>query len=204
MMKKIFVTTVLAAGLISCSPIPPSAYYDRGNPESLLETSSEVVNFSIDSPAAVQNITQWINQDQPSRAELICNDGDALCYEVQQALSQFGVSTEHVTGSENSVALIYERTLARECENRYIDNPVNPYNLNHPTFGCSKALNVVQMVSDKRQFTNPALSDYADAEKVAQGIAGYRLAPAFTPVTVDPNFTPISGISSSSDLGGGK
>ena len=70
----------LALGLLAlsaCQPKPSdSAYYNRGGPESLLDVSSEVVNLSVADPAALQELSTWIKQDQPTRAELYCNDGE--------------------------------------------------------------------------------------------------------------------------------
>jgi len=190
--RKLIYSSVLAAFLVACSQIPKEAYFTRGQPESLLDASSEVVNLKITSAASVQEITNWINKDQPTRAELSCTDNEALCQKVQNVLRQFGVPVQHTSASSNNVALIYERVLARDCENRYIDNTVNPYNLNHPSFGCSVAVNIVQMVSDKRQFTNPPLMDYPDAEKTVQGYGFYRTPSAFTPSKTDSDFQPIA------------
>jgi hypothetical protein len=44
---------------------------------------------------------------------------------------------------------------------------------NHPSFGCAVAGNAVQMVSDKRQFTNPGLLDFPDAEKAEMNYKNY-------------------------------
>jgi len=192
MIKKILYTSALSVILVACSHIPKEAYFDRGQPESLLDVSSEVVNLKIESPASIQEITGWINQDQPTRAELNCPDGDALCGKVQKVLHQFGVPVKYTSASDNNVVLVYERVLARDCENRYIDNPINPYNLSHPTFGCSNAVNMVQMVSDKRQFISPPLMDYADGDKAAQVAGNYHKAANFTPAAVDSNFQAIA------------
>lgn len=54
-----------------------------------------------------------------------------------------------------------------------MDNSINPYNLNHRTFGCSTAVNMVQMVGDKRQFTSPALLDFRDGENAVQDYETY-------------------------------
>ena len=64
-----------------------------------------------------------------------------------------------VTGAGQSVDMLYERVAAYNCVNRYVNNSSNNANLNHPAFGCSVASNIVQSVTDKRQFTNPALLD---------------------------------------------
>lgn len=169
-------TSVLASSaLVSCSSIPPEAYFERGSPESLLDVSSEVVNLSVASESALDEMTNWINQDQPSRAELYCMDGDARCVAAQEVLDLYGVPSMYVPSADNMVSLVYERVLARDCENRFIDNTINPYHLNHPTFGCSTAANMVQMVSDKQQFVRPNLMDMPDAKKSVQTYKNYMI-----------------------------
>jgi hypothetical protein len=76
---------------------------------------------------------------------------------------------------ENSVSLVYERVLARDCENRFIDNTINPYNLDHPTRGCSTASNMLQMITDKRQITSPTLLDYSDGSRLERVMDGYEI-----------------------------
>lgn len=163
--------------LAACSQIPGEAYYDRGSPESLLDVSSEVVNLSVTSESALDELANWLNQDQPTRAELYCLDGDARCVAAQEVLDLYGVPSAYAPSGENMVTLVYERVLARDCENRFIDNSVNPYHLNHPTFGCSTAVNMVQMVSDKQQFVRPNLMDMPDAKKASQVYRNYMKAP---------------------------
>jgi len=177
----------IALLLFGCDRIPPEAYFNHGAPESLLDQSSEVVNFELTTPASVEELVDWVNQDQPSRAELYCNDGESLCSEAHDVLVQFGVDVLFVSSPDNVVTLVYERVLARDCENRYIDNSINPYNLPHPTLGCSNASNVLQMVTDKRQFTSPALLDYSDAARLDRVMRGYRQPYSVAPIEVDPN-----------------
>lgn len=173
-MKKTILSLIPAFLLLSgCSEVPREAYFNHGDPESLLDASSEVVSVQLASDQSVQEVIDWVDQDQPTRAELLCVDGDPLCVATQEALGVYGVDYRVVASQENTVHLIYERVLARDCENRFIDNHINPYKMNHPTFGCSTASNMVRMVSDKRQFISPPLLDYFDAErgvKVYQGI----------------------------------
>lgn len=178
--------------LAACSTIPKEAYFQRGTPESLLDASSEVINIRLESENSVNDVTDWVNKDQPTRAELYCLESDRICTHARRALEQFGVPVSFAPAADNRVALVYERVLARDCENRYIDNSINPYNLNHPTFGCSVAANIVQHVSDKAQFTAPALMDQADAEKAAQVYDRYRLPPTDAGTT---SGTLINGVS---------
>ena len=169
--------------MAACSQIPKEAYFARGTPESLLDASSEVINIRLESARSVNDVSDWINKDQPTRAELYCLESDRICSNARGVLEQFGVPVNFVAAADNRVTLVYERVLARDCENRYIDNSINPYNLNHPTFGCSVASNIVQHVSDKAQFTAPALMDYPDAEKAVQAYGRYLEPPQTTQVT---------------------
>ena len=179
-MKKIPLALLLL--LPACNEIPPAAYFDRGDPESLLDVSSEVVTMNLSSMSAMQDLTAIVSQDPPTRVEMSCSQRDGLCMEVRRMFEQYAIP---VSPSDTSgISMIYERVVARDCENRYIDNSINPYNLHHPTFGCSIAANTVQMVSDKRQFTNPNLMDYQDGEKAYQVYRVY-LTPPVAPNTAN-------------------
>jgi len=159
--------------LAACSRIPPESNFSRGAPESLLDVSSEVVNLSVGTEASVDELAEWLQQDQPTRAELYCPESSDQCVAAQEALDLYGVPTLYVASVDNVASLVYERVLARDCENRFIDNRINPYHMNHPTFGCSTAANMVQMVSDKHQFVRPNLMDPAEAYKPVQNYRGY-------------------------------
>lgn len=185
--RNIILATALSV-VSACSVIPPEAYYDRGHPESLLDQSSEIVNFELQDYNALDELLNWVNQDQPTRAELYCLDGDPVCMEAEQILMQFGVSAVLVSSPENRVTLVYDRILARDCENRYVENGLNSYNMLHPTFGCSNASNMVQMVTDKRQFTSPALLGMPDAERAARVMDGYRQPYQAIAPEINPNF----------------
>ena len=179
---------VVLLAVTGCSEIPKEAYFNRGSPETLLDVSSEVVNLQLSDMNSVSEVADWVNQDQPTRAELYCMDGDPVCMHAQQVLYQFDVPLLFVATADNMVTLVYERVLARDCENRFIDNTINPYNMNHPTFGCSMASNMVQMVTDKQQFISPALLDYADGAKVKQSMDGYNTANEREATKIDTDF----------------
>jgi len=172
-MKTIPFLAAILMFLGACSQIPSESYYDRGSPYALLDASTEVVNVAITSDASVDEVVQWIDQDQPTQAELYCQESDRICAKTLQTLEMFRVPVQFVSSNENNLMLTYDRVVARDCDNHYIDNPINPYNLNHPTFGCSTAVNMVQMVGDKRQFTSPSLLDFRDGEKAAQDYEAY-------------------------------
>ena len=181
-MKKQYAFLAVALLAQACGPIPPEeAYYNRGTPESLLDVSSEVVNVALESRSSVQEVADWVNQDQPTRAEVYCMEGDPLCDEAMDVLGQFGVPVSYVASADNAISLVYERILAHDCENRYVNNngahDANYYNLNHSSFGCSVASNMVQAVSDRQQFVSPVLLGYQDGEKAAQTYRRYLQPP---------------------------
>lgn len=181
-MKQHLLSIVALTALMGCATIPPEAYVNRGSPESLLDVSSEVVNLDVGTPQARAELSRWIEEDAPSRAELYCSDtaDSSVCEEVESIMQLYGVAYQQVSSSEQMAVLIYERVLARDCVNRYIDNAVNPYHLNHPSFGCSTAVNMVQHVTDKRQFIRPNLLDSADAKKAVQ-VHGVYMTPPEAP-----------------------
>lgn len=178
MKKHLSLIVTMSLALSACSQIPPQAYFQRGNPTSLLDASSEVVNVALTSEASVQEVVQWVDQDQPTSAQVYCLEGDAVCTQTLEALELFQVPVQYTSAADNMVALQYDRVVARDCEHRYIDNTVNPYNLNHPTLGCSTAVNMIQMVENKREFTNPVLLDYMDGEKAVQRYEQHISLPA--------------------------
>ena len=157
----------------ACSQVPSGAYFNRGTPESLLDVSAEAVSAPVDSEASIDALIDWIEADQPSSAELYCYPEDIFCAAAEEVMNLYGVNYEVIPSEESVVNLTYERVLARDCENRFIDNSINPYNLNHPTFGCSVASNMVQMVSDKKQFIKPELAAYPDTRRVLKAYGDY-------------------------------
>lgn len=180
---------LLALALSACERPAPSAYFARGGPESLIDVSSEVVNLTIHSDTELNELSHWINEDQPTRAELYCTDGDPMCEDAKQVLDLYGVPTLSVPSGDQTVTLVYERILARDCEQRFIDKD-NMYNLNHPAFGCSIAGNMVQHVSNKQQLVNPNLMDYPRSEKGVQAYEKYLTPPAAAaPLSVSNSLT---------------
>ena len=172
---------LLLAAFSACKPSADSAFFNRGDPEALLDVSSEVVNLGIENPAKLRDLSAWIAKDQPTRAELYCNLNDPRCKSAKKLLESQAVLTAVVPSNDNSVALIYERILARDCNQRFVDNTHDHYNAAHPAFGCSVTANMVQHVSDKREFVNPNLSDVPSA---AGGVAAYNRA--YAPRTDSP------------------
>jgi hypothetical protein len=182
-MKKYFVLLVSSALIVACAKIPNEAYSERGSPESLLDVSSEVVNVELASDGSIDEVRDWIEQDQPSRAVLKCANGDFLCDAAAETLELYGVEYEEQSSDYSEVSLVYERIIARDCDNTYIDNRINPYNLNHPALGCSTASNMVQMVTNRQEFVNPDLLGYVDGRSSQRMMRSYRVFDAKTSFT---------------------
>ncbi len=171
-MKKLTIISALVIALLvsACGErLKKEAYVTRGNPNNLIDASAERVSFGLGNASVIGDVSGWINRDQPTRAELTCTDNSYTCNEVKSVLNQFGVPFKMVSKiGANNVVLVYERVVARDCDSRYVDNHFNPYNLNHKTFGCSVAANIVQHASEQSQITNPALQDPQDAERAVK------------------------------------
>ncbi|MGE3713322.1 MAG: hypothetical protein AB7F82_02180 [Alphaproteobacteria bacterium] len=174
-MKKSHILSLLLF-TAACNEIPGEAYYNRGDPENLLDVSSEVVNMNLNSTASFSNLSRIVANDKPTRAEVNCDPSSTHCAQTYELFDHHGIPVESTNGPEG-VTLVYERVVARDCENRYIDNSINPYNLHPLTFGCSVSANTVQMVSNKQQFTNPNLLDYRDGDKALQTYRVYLQPP---------------------------
>ena len=158
---------------------PDSAFINHGTPESLLDVSSEVVNLSATNKSELKDLSAWIEKDQPTRAELNCHAGDKRCDETRKVLNLHGVPVIQGAGADQTVTLIYERILARDCNQRFEINRRNYDNTNYPSFGCSVAANMVQQVTDKQEFISPNLSDDPSA---VRGVSDIHRAYAPRPI----------------------
>ena len=158
-------------------PIPATAYYNRGDPENLLDISTEMVTLSLDSRGSLKELAYRIAKDAPERATLNCSPAESRCMQARETLVQKGVEVQFGESTTDEVVLMYDVVAARDCENRYVDNLNEKHSLPAPTFGCSVMANTVQQVGDKRQFTRPALTDFQDADKAVQTYERYRLPP---------------------------
>lgn len=164
MKHNILLSFAMVVVLAACSVVPEESYSSRAQPESLLDISVEQVTVPLDNAQGIDDLIAWLDQSQPTQATLQCASGsDMLCINAQRILSDFAVPiSEQASAGGSQVVLIYEKLMARDCDQRYVDRVHNPYNINHEAFGCSVAANMVQMVSDKRQFVNPRLLGYTD------------------------------------------
>jgi hypothetical protein len=168
------IVSLITLGLTSSCGYRGDGAFSRGTPERLLDVSSEVVNLSIKSAAEVDELSQWVGRDQPTRAELYCSEGAPLCREAKQALELYGVPTMLVPSRTETVTLIYERVLARDCNPSFRDDLNQWRGENHPSFGCAISANIVQHVAQKQQFISPNLSDYRDAESAVNSYTHYQ------------------------------
>jgi type IV pilus biogenesis protein CpaD/CtpE len=53
--------------------------------------------------------------------------------------------------------------VARDCDQHFRDTKTSSYNEPSKSFGCATSANIVQHVSDKSVFVNPAISDVPSA-----------------------------------------
>lgn len=163
-------------GLTACGGYEDGAF-SRGTPERLLDVSSEVVNLGVGTSAQVDELSQWIGRDQPTRAELYCSEGAPLCREAREVLELYGVPLVFAPSNTQTVTLVYERVLARDCDQTFRDDLHDWRNRNHAAFGCAISANIVQHVSQKQQFVSPNLGDYRDAESAVNDYRNYSRPP---------------------------
>lgn len=175
MIRFIILSLAATLTLASCKN-PELSAVSPGQPESLIDMSSERVSMPVQTQDHVDQIIQFIESDQPTKADIQCNPSiNPFCSSVQQALSLYGVPSRVMDSSQDNITLIYERVIAKACDNRFVSNHHNLRNMNYPGFGCSVATNIVQHVSDRSQFTDPALMDLPDAENAVNVYDKYYL-----------------------------
>ncbi len=143
----------------SCGKPPADAAFNNRGPESLLDVSSEVVTLSANSKSELSDLSAWIEKDHPTRAELNCAVADKRCDDARKLLDLNGVPVSAGNGADHTVTLVYERILARDCDQRLVINRPNYHNAPSTNFGCAVSANIVQHVTDKQEFINPNLSD---------------------------------------------
>lgn len=153
-MKKVLFSLLF---LTACAGnLPTSALHT----ESLVSTSDEKVSFPISDAASVKNIEQWIgNGDMPSSAELSCRDAGKQCKATKAMLKKHKIAykaTNIANASDSVAVLVYNHINARDCA--------------AGTFGCATSVNSLKMVTDRRQITQPALSDLQDAAGAVKAI----------------------------------
>src|SRR5688572_1833425 len=107
-MKTSYLLIASSLLIVACSEIPPQAYFNRGDPENLLDTSSEAINLSLTSPAAVEQVSELITQDRPTRVRLRCSPQMVACAETKRMLDKRGIASEWAENN-SGVTLVYER-----------------------------------------------------------------------------------------------
>ena len=164
---------ILLIGQTACSVIPHEAYSDQWKHEALLDVATESINVDLGRRNALAQIANMVNSQQPSNAVLYCSNMH-VCDRAASFLDNYGVPYEIRKAESNVASLNFERIVTRDCENRFISNHTNPYNLHHPTFGCASSLNTLQMVRDKRQITDPLILGPYDGFKATQNYDSYQ------------------------------
>lgn len=164
---------VCLLSVAACDRTPNEVYVNRGDPERFIDHSSETVTFSLKPKNALTKLAEMVAEDRPSSAQLKCSFKSARCTQAKEIFERNSVPIHLTAEQSNRVVLTYERVVARDCNPHFIDNMEGNRSFNHPSFGCALSSNMLQMVSDKHQFTNPALLDYPDGEKMSQSYRSY-------------------------------
>lgn len=177
-LSKLLVFSSLLALLSACDNTP-GVYGNKGDPEQLIDVSSEVVTLSLAPKNSLTKLTAMVRKDPPASARLACSFKDTRCTQAKEIFDRNNIPVKLASGDKgNTVTLSYERVVVRDCDPRYVNNSINNSSTNHPAFACAVTGNMVQMVSDKRQFTNPSLLDFPDAEKATQYQRAYLSPPS--------------------------
>lgn len=192
-MKKHFIKYSLTAlVIVSACDYPAPVYKDSGKVENLIDVSKETVSLNINDYHDISKLSSVISADQPASAELKCSVTTPVCKKAKILLEKNGIPFQLSAGNLNKITLTYDRIIARDCDQRYRDNMSGSRSLNHAAFGCSVTANALQMVSDKKQFTDPNLLDFPDAEKANQSYSGY-MKPSATREVKDADWSTGSG-----------
>ncbi len=183
---------ILTAIMLSACGTPPeeSDFLNRGGPESLLDSSREVVDLYVSSAIGIEELSDWLDRDRPTSAQLNCASKGKYCADARKILELQGVPVTIGNGKDGSVTLVYERVTVRDCDSSYVDNAPNPYNTNHPNFGCSVASNIISHVGDKQQLVRPGSLDKPNATRgVNDMVRAYKPRPIVTPYSVEQALT---------------
>ncbi len=175
---------LLVASLFACAPVSEKDYVTPGQPESLIQTSSERVSLDASLDTLTQTLTSWLRKDKPARIEASCHSANKECTRALNiaAAHQVEVMKKPVQGKERLV-LVYERLYTKRCDPSYVSNHYNFRQLNHPAMGCATATNMLKMIGDPKQVTSPVLSAPADGAKAAEVVRQrYRAEPIGEPI----------------------
>lgn len=159
--------------LLSACDKPAPEYINSGDPERLLDISSETVSLGIDSKRSLTKLSKIIAKDRPSSVELRCSLTNARCAQAKEIFERQSIPVSISDEEAGVVVLSYNKVVAKDCQQHFVDNMSGSRSFNHPAFGCSVAGNIVQMATDKKQFSDPSLLDLPDAEKANQSYNNY-------------------------------
>jgi len=168
--------TVLALSLVSACSVIPQGANQSYSPESLLDVSQEVVTIDAVNASSASELSTLLESNSPSRVVVACNPAVGACKKAIKVLSQYGVPYE--TANEGpAIALHFDNIVAHDCEQGFVSNHINPYNLNYAAFGCAVSANTVQMVSDTRtvedyKLTPPSLNSNQNFNQILQSQGG--------------------------------
>lgn len=168
-----FAVAALVLGQTACSIIPQAGYSDQWKFESLIDVTTESVNVDLGRRNALAQVANLTSSPNLASATLYCSNTQ-LCERTAKLLRSKDVSYEIKQAETNVASLNFERPVARDCDNRFITNHINPYNLHHPTFGCANGINSAQMIRDKRQVTDPLILGPYDGFKATQNYDSYQ------------------------------
>ena len=188
--------------LAACEGVPASSYNSIYEPEKLLTQIDDPITIDLSTAGSYGKLNEAIRTHPPLRALANCDVSVGMCRSAVDMLAAHHIATE-TSGADNKIILVYEHTEAMDCDQRYTDNSLNHYNLNHSSFGCSVSANMAQQVSDKRQFTNPGLLDYTDGEHAAAVYKSYTAGPVGSPVSSGGVSTSMGASTLSSGSSGG-
>lgn len=160
--------------LSSCIGEPSTKDVRASAPERLIDTSLETKNLSLGTKNSVSALTKIVSEDRPSSAELGCSLSSTRCAQAKEIFERNSIPFSLSGEKANSVVLSYKKVSVRDCNPQYIDDMGGGRSVNHSGFGCAVASNTVQMVSNRRQFVEPNLLDFPDAEKAVQSYSEYQ------------------------------
>ncbi|MDA0781854.1 MAG: hypothetical protein PQ612_02370 [Rickettsiales bacterium] len=151
---------LLSCVLFVSSCVRPSEHTVQVKPETLLTSNIEDVTFAITGRDSLDSMFEWVLDDRPSEAVLYCVGGDSLCVGAEKILSNFSVpySMKVTNNRESAVSLKYSRLLTKQCQRG---------------IGCAMSANFIGAITNRSDFTNPALSDFQDAQKAVENYNNY-------------------------------
>lgn len=127
----------------------PKHHADVVNLESVIHVSSEKVTISLNSIDFKEELIEWLNKDQPTKATLACHTKAHHCVEAEKILHSFGVPFHFSSDrDENTATLLYEKVVAKEC----VNNKTHAQNL---PIGCAVTSNMMRMITDHNQLVKP-------------------------------------------------